>query len=103
MTNRIYTIDEISDIVTPIAKEYGVGRLVLFGSYARGDATPESDIDLRIADEGELRGYMRLGGMWDEIREATAKQIDLVPTDSVRDDFLRRIVKDEVVIFEKEH
>ncbi|GHU80326.1 nucleotidyltransferase [Clostridia bacterium] len=102
MTDRIYTTEEISALITPVAKQYGVGRLMLFGSYARGNATPESDIDLRIADDGDLRGYMRLGGMWDEIREVTLKRVDLVPTDSVSSDFLSRIAKDEVVIYEKE-
>ena len=36
MSNRIYTIDEIKAIVEPIAKSYGVKRVFLFGSYARG-------------------------------------------------------------------
>jgi predicted nucleotidyltransferase len=101
MTNRVYTIHEISALISPIAKHYGVGRLMLFGSYARGAATPQSDIDLRIADDGDLRGYMQLGGMWDEIREVTLKNIDLVPMDAASDDFLDRIAKEEVVIYEK--
>ncbi|MDR3288419.1 MAG: nucleotidyltransferase domain-containing protein [Peptococcaceae bacterium] len=102
MTDHIYTINEISSLIAPIAREYGVGRLTLFGSYARGDAASGSDIDLRIADNGDLRGYMKLGGMWDEIREATLKNVDLVPTDSVSDDFLSKIAKEEVVVYEKE-
>jgi predicted nucleotidyltransferase len=69
MTNRIYTIDEISALVSTVAREYGVGRLVLFGSYARGDATPESDIDLRIADKGNLRGLFRLSGFQLDLTE----------------------------------
>ena len=34
MTGKVYTIDEIRHIVTPIAAEYGVDRVYLFGSYA---------------------------------------------------------------------
>ena len=34
----IYTIDEIRRKVVPIAKKYGVKKLSLFGSYARGEA-----------------------------------------------------------------
>jgi predicted nucleotidyltransferase len=101
MTDHVYTIHEISSLIEPIAREYGVGRLMLFGSYARGNATPDSDIDLRIDDDGDLRGYMKFGGMWDEIREATLKNVDLVPTDSVSEDFLGRIAKEEVVVYEK--
>ncbi|MBR1805506.1 MAG: nucleotidyltransferase domain-containing protein [Selenomonadaceae bacterium] len=46
----IYTIDEIRRNVTPIAKKYGVKKLSLFGSYARGETDDKSDVDL-IGDE----------------------------------------------------
>lgn len=39
MTDKIYTIDEIRSNISPIAKKYGVERVYLFGSYARGEAT----------------------------------------------------------------
>lgn len=32
-----YTIEEIKNVVTPIAQKYGVDNIYLFGSYARGD------------------------------------------------------------------
>lgn len=47
-----YTVDEIKNIVTPIAKEYGIDSLYLFGSYSRGSANDKSDIDLHI-DKGK--------------------------------------------------
>ncbi len=55
MSGKIYSIKEIKDIVSPIAKKYGVERVYLFGSYARGEATDKSDLDLRI-DKGGLKG-----------------------------------------------
>ena len=47
----VYTIDQIRKIVAPIAASYGVGSLSLFGSYARGEATDGSDIDI-LVDSG---------------------------------------------------
>jgi predicted nucleotidyltransferase len=44
-----YTIDDIRTIVGPIASRFGVERVWMFGSYARGEATPASDADLRSA------------------------------------------------------
>ena len=44
-----YTINEIKDKTNPIAKAYGIGRMSLFGSYARGEAKDDSDVDLYIA------------------------------------------------------
>lgn len=48
MRYKVYTIDEIASIVVPIAQSYGAGRVMVFGSYAKGIAGPDSDIDLPI-------------------------------------------------------
>ena len=50
-----YTVAEIKEIVAALAAQYGADRIYLFGSYARGDADKDSDIDLRI-DKGAIRG-----------------------------------------------
>jgi len=36
MQTQVYSIDEIREIVAPIAKQHGVDKVFLFGSYARG-------------------------------------------------------------------
>ena len=51
---KIYAMNEIQAIIRPILQDYGVSRAYLFGSYARGEATGQSDIDLRI-DGGRIR------------------------------------------------
>ena len=55
-------ISEIRETVNRRAREYGAERVYLFGSYARGDANENSDIDLRI-DKGEIRGGIALAGL----------------------------------------
>ena len=42
----IYTIDEIAGKVRPIAEAYCIDKIYLFGSYARGEANKDSNIDL---------------------------------------------------------
>ena len=44
----IYTLDEIKSKSVPVAQKYGVKRLGLFGSYARGEPTEHSDLDFLI-------------------------------------------------------
>ena len=61
-TYRPYSIEDISRIVAPIANDFGVRKLSVFGSYARGEATPDSDLDFHIIDRGTLRGLFRLAG-----------------------------------------
>lgn len=44
----IYSIYEIQQRIAPVAKQYGVKAVFLFGSYARGEAREDSDIDLLV-------------------------------------------------------
>ncbi len=50
----MYTLKELSAIITPIAQKHGVRRVSVFGSTARGEAQPGSDVDLLI-DAGAIR------------------------------------------------
>lgn len=45
---QTYTIDEIKNITVPVAKQYGLEKVALFGSYAKGKQNETSDIDLII-------------------------------------------------------
>ncbi len=100
MARDIYSVDEIRARVSPVARRYGVERVMLFGSYARGDATPDSDIDLRI-DSGALRGYFKLAGFHRELEDALSAHVDVLTTGALDDKFLRRIHNEEVMIYEQ--
>jgi predicted nucleotidyltransferase len=97
---KIYNISEIAQIIAPIARSYGIGRLSLFGSYARGEATSQSDIDLHLMDKGSLKGLFRFAGFCRELAEQFEIPVDVLPTDALDDDFLERISKEEVIIYE---
>ena len=58
---QTYTIDEIKSITVPVAKQYGLEKVALFGSYAKGEQKETSDIDL-IIKKGNLKGYFALCG-----------------------------------------
>jgi predicted nucleotidyltransferase len=96
----IYSISDIIKIVSPIAKTHGVEKVWVFGSYARGEATSESDIDFRV-DKGKIQDYFMLGGLYCDLEDALGKKIDLLTTGSLEDDFLEHISKEEVVIYER--
>ena len=83
MQTQVYSIDEIREIVAPIAKQHGVDKVFLFGSYARGDATPASDVDLCV-DAPKLRGLFALGGLYADLEDALKKSIDVVTTGSLK-------------------
>lgn len=98
MSNKVYSITEIKHIVSPIAEEYGVARVFLFGSYARGKATENSDLDFRF-DKGRLRGLIQFGGMYSDLEEKFDKKIDLLTTGSLEPQFLDRIAGEEILIY----
>ena len=92
---KTYTLSEIKTIVSRLARQYGAERIYLFGSYARGDMTSGSDIDLRI-DKGSIRGF-QLAGLLLDLEDSLGVPVDLVPTTSLDSHFLDSIRKDEVL------
>ena len=93
-----HTIPEIKSVVSELAQKYGAQRIFLFGSYARGDMEPTSDIDLRI-DKGAIRG-LELAGLLVDLEDALGVPVDLIPTGSLDDRFLASIQNDEVLLYE---
>ena len=93
-----YTISELRDIIAPLAREFGAERVYLFGSYARGDMTDGSDIDLRI-DKGQIRG-LALAGLLVDLEDALGLSVDLLTTASLDERFLDSIQNDEVLLYE---
>jgi predicted nucleotidyltransferase len=100
MPDKPYTVSEIQSRILPVAMRYGVERVFLFGSYARGDAKPNSDIDLRI-DNGAIQDYFELSGFHQELEKALSGTVDVLTTGALEDKFLARIAKEEVVLYEQ--
>ena len=90
----------LKTIVSTLAQRYGAERVYLFGSYARGDATEASDIDLRI-DKGNIRGlqFARLLG---DLEDTLGKKIDLISTSGMDEDFRKAIASEEVLLYERQ-
>ena len=98
MVEKIYTVDEIREIALPIARPHGVTTLYLFGSYARGEATAESDIDF-LMDGGKIRTLYQLAAFRLDLEEALGKPVDLLTSGHNDQGLLHEIRKDEVQIY----
>ena len=103
MSETVYSIENIKRIVAPVARRHGVDRVYLFGSYARGGATAESDVDLCV-EAARLRGLFALSGLRMDLEEALDKDLDLITVGSLRYNrdelFLERLRKERVLIYE---
>ncbi|MCL1884103.1 MAG: nucleotidyltransferase domain-containing protein [Defluviitaleaceae bacterium] len=100
MPPKLFSIDEIKSTVTEVAKKYGIAKAYLFGSYAKGIADTNSDIDLRI-DKGQLRGLFQLSGFKIDLQERLGTNVDVVTTQSLEASFLNLIRNEEVVLYEQ--
>lgn len=70
-----YTIDELKQRLIPVLKENGTKKATLYGSYAKGTATKESDVDI-LVDSG-LTG-LRFFGLLDDVVNALECEVDLI-------------------------
>lgn len=95
-----YTISEIKNKTTPIAKAYGIGRMSLFGSYARGEAKDDSDIDLYI-ERGRLKSLLQYFAFIDELENVLNCHVDVVTTGIEDKQFLSAIMKEGVLLYEE--
>ncbi len=94
-----YTIDMIREKTVPIAKAHGVKRLGLFGSYARGEADENSDVDLMI-ESGKITSLFKYFAFVNDLEDELKCHVDVV-MDGIQDqDFWNSIKKDEVVLYE---
>lgn len=96
----VYSVDEIRRIAAPIAARHGVERMRLFGSYARGEATESSDVDLRV-DCGSITDLFGMGALYADLQEELQKPLDIVTTEGSNDAFLAKIQPDEVLLYER--
>jgi len=92
----VYSLEELADIICPVAASYGVDRVYIYGSYARGEADSDSDIDLFIVP-GNLRG-MALGGFYRDLTNALDKKVDII-TDNADPRFIDMISRDMVLVY----
>ena len=72
---HIYTLNEIRSIAVPIAERHQLKRLTLFGSYARGEATAASDIDVIVVGGANFRPR-DIFAFGEELRQRTQKDVD---------------------------
>ena len=78
-SGMIETVEQIQAKITPVAKRYAVRAVYLFGSYARGEAREDSDIDLLVDTSGtNLRSLLSLGALYCDLEAALQKPIDLI-------------------------
>lgn len=102
MSEKIYTIEELRDILTDILKNFAVKKAILFGSYAKNNPTPQSDIDLVIDSEGKLLNIY-FYGLLEDLVQKLQKNVDLFEISEIQKNsrIYNDIQNEGVIIYEK--
>ena len=95
---KTYWFFVIKTIAHPIAARSGIAALYLFGSYARDEATPKSDIDF-LVDRGSLDDLLELGGLVSDLEDAFDKKVDVLTTQMLSAEFLNSIRDERILIY----
>lgn len=94
----MYTVDRIQEKITPVCRRYDIDKVFLFGSYARGEANEQSDIDFCVDLGHKLKG-LAVAGFYADMEEALGQKIDIMTTRQLPEEFLRSIRQEEVQIY----
>ena len=73
----VLTIKQIKERIKPVIEKYGIKDVYLFGSYARGEANRDSDVDI-YCDSGNAESLFDEAGLIQDFEEALGKKVDVV-------------------------
>ena len=99
MQTSVFTMEQIAAAVKPLADKYRVKEIYLFGSYARGEADENSDLDFLVFG-GEMFRRTMIFALAAELREVLKKNVDVLEIAEVNPDsnFYQTIMKEKVLV-----
>ena len=96
INKKVYSLKEIKRIIKPILNKYGINDIYLFGSYARGEAKSNSDIDI-YCDKGNIKTLIDQGELEEELESALNKEVDIIFTTSILDEYFKEQIKEDMI------
>lgn len=99
MNSRVLTLDYIREQIAPVARKYGVDEIYVFGSYARGEATSDSDVDLLVFGGSNFK-LSNIFALAEEIRLILDKEVDVFEINEINvgSEFYDRVMEERVLV-----
>ncbi len=99
---KTQTLTAISGAIAEYLKNQPVLKAWIFGSFARGEDTPWSDIDILVEyDRTQTVGLMKIAGMKNSLEDILDRNVDLVENGTLRSYAVESVERDKKLIYER--
>lgn len=94
--------DNIIDKINGYLSTQPIERAWVFGSFARGEEKPDSDIDIMVVyDRSRPIGLMKIAGMYLDLKELLGREVDLIEEGTLRPWAEESVNRDKKLIYER--
>lgn len=93
-------INSIMKTVHAVAPKYDIERVVLFGSYAKGDHSASSDVDM-LLDTGSKFSLFDAARLRNELSDLLGTDVDVVSRMSLYEPIAQDILSSQVLLYER--
>lgn len=93
-------LDVDKDLLSALCERHGIRRLAVFGSAARGELRPDSDIDVLVEFEPGRRVGLRFITIQDELTQLLGRPVDLNTRGFLSPSFVDRVIEEAVPMYE---
>ncbi len=93
---NVLTIKQIKQRIKPVMDKHSIKEVYLFGSYARGEANSNSDVDI-YCEKGDVESLIDAVGFEQELEEALGKKVDVITIGSRMHDFFRKQLEEDMI------
>ena len=92
----VLTIKQIKEKIKPIMSKHGIKEVYLFGSYSRGEANRNSDVDI-YCDDGDIKSLYDEVDFIEELENALGKKVDVVTIGSDMNEYFRKQLEEDMI------
>ncbi len=92
----VLTIKQIKERIKPVMEKHGVREVYLFGSYARGEANSNSDVDI-YCDKGDVDTLYKALDFDVELEKALGKKVDVITIGSKMHNYFKQQIEEDMI------
>ena len=96
INHEVLTIKEIKNRIKPVMVKHHIKDVYLFGSYARGEANSNSDVDI-YCDSGDIDTLFKEVDFCEELKEALHKEVDVVTIGSKMHEYFKQQLEEDMI------